>query len=156
MTCFLSVSWKIHAFSSSSENTPVLIDCRPITHGTDLSLPSFRQHFHSFGFSFTPTYHLTSVFPASHRAAECSFILLCSPPTSHPNMSLPPLLTSLLITSLHGITRITTTKPHRILLIMLYEATLPVMEVFQSLRFKFAVIIMWPWARNCKLPKWMY
>lgn len=56
---------------------------------------------------FTPTYCLTSTFPFSHRAAAWSFNLLYSPPTSHPNMSLPLPLTRLLLTSSYSITSYT-------------------------------------------------
>lgn len=57
---------------------------------------------------FTPTHHLTSTFPASYRAAVCCFNLLFSPPTSQPNMSPPPPLTALLLTSLYNSTSLTT------------------------------------------------
>lgn len=56
---------------------------------------------------FTPTYRLTSTFPFSHRAAAWSFNLLYSPPTSHPNMSLPLPLTCLLLISSYSITSYT-------------------------------------------------
>lgn len=77
---------------------------------TDSLLHSFQQHFLSFSFSFYT--HISSHLYLPCQLWSCSmyccFSLLFSPPTSHPNMSLPPPLTSLLLTSSYSITSMNT------------------------------------------------